>query len=382
MSDYEYDVVICGAGPAGSTCALTFKNSTAKVLVIDKSNFPREKVCGDGLAPYIPKILGKISEDFSKAFENFEDKFEITKFLIQSYKGNSATVELPENFYISTRYHFDNFLYEQASSLPNVTYLLEEAFQKVIDHKNYIEIITKSGKHIKAKLVIGCDGTTSIVRRSLTEFKVNAEDHWATIRAYYSGVKEVENDRFEVYFSKKYPNGYMWVFPSFNRQVNVGLGTLTSTIKLNKLDLKQMLYELIDEDPNLKRRFKNAKMVEPIKGWSIPVDFGIFPISGNRFMLCGDAGSLPDPATGEGIGPAMVSGRIAGFHALKCFEKNDYSASFMLGYDKEIEKKYGKLLRSRKNAENFYSKNTWGLDLFTSALKFRGKFKRLKKETS
>ena len=72
MSTLHFDVIICGGGPGGSTAALGFTDTDIKVAVIEKSSFPREKVCGDGMAPYIPKALDKISPKFKKAFDQFK----------------------------------------------------------------------------------------------------------------------------------------------------------------------------------------------------------------------------------------------------------------------------------------------------------------------
>ena len=89
------------------------------------------------------------------------------------------------------------------------------------------------------------------------------------------------------------------------------------------------LLQIIERDPFLSPRFSDAEMTGEIRGHLLPLLTSKIPISGDRFMLCGDAASLVNPATGSGIGQAMQSGRFAGWQALKCFEKNDFSAGFM-----------------------------------------------------
>jgi len=367
MDGVDYDIIICGGGPAGSTCAMTFKDTNARVLVIDKTSFPREKVCGDGIAPYIPKILNRISPSFKEAFEAFPAKSSITKIFLRSYNGTSVEVELNEHFYVSTRYNFDTFLYEQANSLPNVDYANNTSIKDVKVYADYAEVQTDT-RIYKAKLVIGCDGAMSAVRRALTDFKVKEEKKWATVRAYYSGVTGTDQERFEVYYSKKHPNGYFWLFPSEGGKVNIGFGTFSHLVSERKLDVKKLMLDMVAEIPELKARFAKASLEGDIKGWSIPVDFENSILSGDRFMLCGDAASLPDPATGEGIGPAMSSGRIAGFFAQKCLEKECFSDSFMKGNNQEIEKKFGSLIRKRKRVEKWFSKHNWMLDSFVSVI--------------
>jgi flavin-dependent dehydrogenase len=87
-------------------------------------------------------------------------------------------------------------------------------------------------------------------------------------------------------------------------------------------------------------------MTGGIKGYLLPLGSQKTCISGRRFMLCGDAASLANPASGAGIGQAMQSGRFAGWHAVKCFEKNDFSADFMKIYDETV---YDKIWKENKH---------------------------------
>jgi len=362
----EYDVIICGGGPGGSTCALAFKDSGLRVAVIEKSSFPRAKVCGDAFAPYIVKALDKISPEYGNALRTFKHPFQTSKLSVTSYNGTQRTFEFPESFFVASRYEFDNFLYELASKLPNVTYFQNSQVNQVSTNENWAEVTTKQGQVFRANLVIGCDGATSLVRRSLTDFKVNPELNLPAVRAYFEGVSGVESDTLEVYFNKKFPVGYLWVFPSHDGNANVGFGIPSDVAVQQKVNLREELLTLIEESPLLKERFKNAKLVGDIGGWTIPFGYNSYPISGNRFMLVGDAASIADPLSGEGIGLAVVSGRIAAFHAIKCSKKKDFTADYMKGYDKDMEKKFGSLLRRREFFSNLIGKYPWVLDTLVS----------------
>jgi geranylgeranyl reductase family protein len=369
---YEFDVLICGGGPGGCTAALTLHDSGLKVAVIEKNKYPREKVCGDGMTSYIPKALNVISPKFRTAFEEFEEQMPIKDLLISSYNGQETIVKLPEQGFISRRYHFDNFLYQQAKALKNVTFFLESQILSVEVDDEKATILTKKNQKFHSKLILGCDGTTSIVRRSLTNYKMDPAVHCASIRAYYENVKNPRMDTFEIYFSSKYPEGYFWIFPSFNNQVNVGFGMFSDKIAKHKVILRDALQNIIDDNPELKKRFEGANLLDDFKGWSIPMGYGNYSISGKRFMLCGDAASLADPSTGEGIGPAMVSGRIAAFHAIKCFKSGDFSETFMKGYDRDIENKFGRQHRNRQKAGKILVRQKWIVNFTVKLLNSTG----------
>lgn len=379
MPNVDFDVIICGGGPGGNTCALAFHDSGLRVAVLEKSDFPREKVCGDGIAPYVPKTLEMISPKFRQAFENFEDKFLVNKIFFSSYNGKIATGSFPESYFISSRYHFDNFLYNQAKSLPNIHFFLGCKVREVEITDDGVKVITDKKEVFSGKIVIGCDGATSVVRRQIKDYQKGWAEKCAAVRAYYTGVTDVEKDRLEVYFLHKYPQGYFWVFPSALDQVNVGIGLLSNEIIDKKINLRELLTKVIDENPLLKKRFADAKLVGDIKGWSIPLSYKKLNISGNRFMLVGDAAGIADPFSGEGIGQAIVTGRIAAWQAIACFEKNDFSAKAMEKYDVAVDKKFGRIHRKRARISHFFSKQQWVLNTIVRILnhsKFMSKLLR------
>ena len=111
---------------------------------------------------------------------------------------------------------------------------------------------------------------------------------------------------------------------------------LSSTVSKKKVNLKETMTNLIKTHPHLVERFKDARPLETIKGYGLPLGSKKRNLSGERFLLLGDAAALIDPFSGEGIANAIRSGRVAADHVVKCFEQNSYSASFNKAYDKEI----------------------------------------------
>ena len=343
----KFDVIICGAGPSGTTCALALGSSGLKVALVDKSTFPRDKICGDAVAAYLPKVLNTIDPEYVKALEGFIAKEKVNTIRVVSPNRKVLDITYEEAGFISTRLAFDDFLLGLAKKLPNVTLFLNTAVQDVVTDENGVYL--NAGEHVKleAALVIGCDGEQGIVRKKLTNTQLDPKHHAAAVRTYYKNVKGIAEATFELHFLKDLAPGYFWIFPLPGNQANVGLGLLTKTVSERKLNLRQEMLRIIETNSYLKERFEDAEMISDIKGYGLPLGSRKTTISGNRFMLCGDAASLIDPLTGEGIGQAMVSGRYAGWQAKKCFEQNNFSASFMKQYDKTV---YDKLWKEHRRS--------------------------------
>jgi flavin-dependent dehydrogenase len=120
---------------------------------------------------------------------------------------------------------------------------------------------------------------------------------------------------------------------------------LSSVISKKNVDLKKVLQRLLTTDPRFKERFQNAKPLETVKGYNLPLGSKKRNLSGDHFLLTGDAASLIDPFSGEGIANAIRSGRVAAAHTLKCFQHSDFSKAFNAQYDEEIYRRTWKELK-------------------------------------
>ena len=140
----------------------------------------------------------------------------------------------------------------------------------------------------------------------------------------------------ELHFYKSLLPGYFWVFPLPNNEANIGLGMLSSFISKKKVNLKKKMLEVIATEPGLKERFAEAELDDKIYGFGLPLGSKKRDLSGQRFMLLGDAASLIDPITGEGVGNAIRSGPFAALQIEKCFAQKDFSASLMKSYDEHL----------------------------------------------
>lgn len=340
-----YDVIICGAGPAGSTCALALESSGLKVAIIDKHQFPRDKVCGDAVAAYVPKVLRTINPKYADSLDQFPHKKYVNTGRIVSPNGTPLDFTFSESGFISTRLSFDNFLFEQVQKLSNVDIYTSTSVEDILITEEKVSIVGSNNLKLEAQLIIGCDGAQGITSKKLTHTKVDLKHYSGAVRTYYSNVTGIPENTFELHFLEHLLPEYLWIFPLPNNTANVGLGMLSDMVSKRKINLRFELENAIKNTPHLAERFKNAVPIADIKGYGLPLSSRKVTISGQRFMLCGDAAALIDPISGEGIGQAMISGRYAGWHAMKCFAKNNFSASFMKQYDKMV---YDKLWKSHQ----------------------------------
>ncbi len=360
MKKITTDIAIIGAGPAGAATSLFLAKKGIKHTIFDKASFPRDKVCGDGLSGKVVGLLNELDESIVKEFdkdENFLDSWGV-KFVAPNGKG----IEIPFSKegrqggrvpgYVAKRIDFDDFLVKRLNGKFTSFYLNWEA--KNIEYTNDgINIFLKNEHEemvCKSRVVVGAEGGRSITAKQLAGYRLQPEHYFAGLRAYFENVDELHKDNFiELHFIPEALPGYFWIFPLNNNQANVGIGILSSDIRSKKLNLREIFHNALTENKELKRRFKDAQMAGKLQGWGLPLGSNKMKRSGEKFLLTGDAGSLIDPFTGEGIGNAMLSGKLAAQTLEDALQKNDFSAGSLKQYDDLLAKEmYGEIRLSHR----------------------------------
>ncbi len=337
----NYDVVIAGAGPAGTACALTLVNSGLRVALVDRAAFPRDKTCGDAIPHRAIRILKQLSPSLYRQIGHDSRCIRSTACCIVGPSGNQVVLPFQREGYLARRIDFDYLLLQHVLSLQTVDFLPAEKIMEVKTHSTGVDIVTDK-QTLHARLIIGCDGAQSVVRKQLLTNRIHPDHYCAAVRAYYSGIEGIRPGRMEIYLFSDLPFAYFWIFPLSDGVANAGLGMLTQQISRQKVNLRRCFASLLSAHEPLVSRFHQAVQISEPAGWGLPLGSVKSKMSGYRFLLCGDAASLVDPVTGEGIGNAMLSGMLAAQQALKCFLKNDFSEKCLAEYDHRMHSLLGK----------------------------------------
>ena len=361
----EYDVVIAGAGPAGTSCALALRDSGLRIAIIDKSEFPRDKVCGELMHKKTVDTLEKIVPGFKEQFVKFP-KTLVLKHTRMHYKGRSVMYDWEGESYTCPRYELDNYLLNLVREKGIADVYTQTIPEKYTVTDDGVTVAIK-GKNlqIKCKLLLGADGVNSVVNKQLVGKRADKQHYIGAVRTYFSNIKDLKPDTSEIFFNSKYHLNCMWVFPVEGKpgMANVGFGLLSTRVSKRKINLKEAFYDYFKVSPELGEKFKDAKQEGPLEGFGVSLGTTIGTVSGNRFMLIGDAASLTNPISGTGMGNAVVSARLAAEQVKRCFEQNDFSANQMLGYRANLEKEvYNELTRSFK-AQRMLSSIPYVLDI-------------------
>lgn len=345
-------IIIIGAGPAGAITSLFLSKYRIPHTIIDKDSFPREKVCGDAATLELTHTLSLVNNRMveeiisspgvflpSWGFDIWNDRKRLVRFSFRKDFLPYAPTHLV------TRYHLDAFLHKYLPS-DYCCILDNHELTDAIRYRDRIELLVKhkdKGLTIPAGLVVGADGAHSLVKRKLGGQNVPEHHYYLTSRAYFEGVSGTDLiNPLEFYFLHPLQPGYFWIFPLPDGKANVGIGATTRDIKRKKINLEKHFWRIINEHPIIKQRFSEAKITGKLKGGKLPIYTNRPGLSGDRYMLLGDAGSLIEPFLGKGMGMAVLSGKLAALTIKEIYQNGDYTKRELYGYDEILKKRYHK----------------------------------------
>jgi len=358
-----FDITIIGAGPAGCAAALALRNSGLHVAVIDKHIFPRDKVCGDAIPGRAIACLKEIYPSFSDELALLDKKL-VTKSTACFYNNKTVEFNWVQEAYTSTRMDFDNFLFSIVKTKTQVEIFEGIEIKDITKSKNGFNVYARNNKIVFATtMIIGADGINGITAKKLAGYQIDRKHHVASVRAYYKNIDALKETRTEIYFDKKYLPGYFWIFPLNDGISNVGFGMLSEDVAQKNINLKKSFYDFIERSQTLQNKFKPAKQEGNLMGCGLPLGSKWVSMSGDNFILTGDAASLIDPASGSGIGNAVLSGQFAAEQVIKSFATKNFSAEFMKAYDKKLYKEIGTELKRNGFALKYLSRIPFFINL-------------------
>lgn len=359
----QIDIAIIGAGPSGCSAALTLRNSNVSVALFEKKEFPRNKICGDGVCDRSINTLKAINPAYFDEFLATQNSLCVHNTELV-YKGRPYLINFKSFGYTCKRREFDNFLFSLVQRDCKNAKIYQNCGVKDVERvPNGLKLVTENDEKFLAKMVLVCNGASSKIARKLTATVYDRTKMGVAVRAYYTGVKNLKLDTIELHYKKEYFPGYLWVFPMKDGSANVGFGCHLCENSIGEQDIRDVFESWIVNDPILKERFSEAQQISPLQGGLIPYNTDEFNCFGDNFCICGDAASLIDPISGGGIGSAMVSGYFAAQQAEQCILHNNCSKQATEVYSKTLRKRVEKEMHIRYKLQQTIAKHTWLLDV-------------------
>lgn len=350
------DVIVVGAGPGGSAAAANLARYGLDVLLLEKSDFPREKVCGDGLTPRTVKALINLGIDVSteagwihnqglRVYNSKGDHFDLPWPQLKSFPNFGMT---------RRRSEFDQLLAEHAESLGARLRTNTRVAGPIVEQGRIVGVKTSSGDTYRAPIVVAADGNSARLAIAMGMMRNEKRPMGVAVRAYFQADHQTD-DWMESWVEMRESAqgksdllpGYVWIFGLGNGITNVGLGMLNTSPYFGKVDYQGLLKRWLATVPQ-HWGYTEDNMIGKIQGAALPMAYNRGPAYANGLVLVGDSAGLVNPFNGEGISYAMESAQyaaeaIAQAHALGFNSRASEKA--LEDYPARIRSEYGGYFR-------------------------------------
>jgi geranylgeranyl reductase family protein len=304
------DVIVVGAGPAGTAAAVTLAEAGREVVVVDKARFPRDKICGDGLTTGALRLLERLGLE-PGAVPSWQT---VDDVVVRGPSGHEVTFPLPRGrgtyAAVARRHDLDAALVERARSA-GAKVLDGHACTGVSARPDDVTATVDGVGDVDARYVVAADGMWSPVRRHLGLATPGYRGEWHAFRQYFTDVGPRAARDLVVWFEPDLLPGYAWSFPLPDGRANVGFGIQRGG-RVARVQQMAALWPDILERPHVRDVLgPHARPESPHRAWPIPARIDRATLTGPRTLFVGDAATATDPLTGEGIGQALFTGILA-----------------------------------------------------------------------
>ena len=365
------DLLVVGGGPAGSAAAIAARKAAPELetLVLDRQVFPRDKACGDGLGP---GVVARLADLDATAIVRGRRPVERLKIVAPSgaeVVGDLPAIGAAARGYVAPRAEFDDALLTRA----------KHAGAEVLTGTRVVELESSSDGPVRvkaggsngsvtidARAVIAADGARSDVRRMLGVAYNDATHTGVAIRAYVEQAGGFDHMAF--YFKRELLPAYGWIFPIDERGANAGVMIDAARFRRQDRSLPELLrgfLESIGQDDLAPRRSR---------AYMLPFASHVPPLVHGRIALVGDAGSMINPFSGEGIAYGMAAGMEAARRAVRALRSRAGGQPFD-GFDAWFRQRFGEHFRASARAKRL-AQRAWIADFGVRAARRRPEFVR------
>jgi flavin-dependent dehydrogenase len=283
-------------------------------VVVDRASFPRDKCCGDGLTACALRQLHALGLDPASV-----PSWEVVRDVwVRSPSGRSVRFPLPARGQFAAtarRTDLDAALVDVARAAGAKVHD-GHALTAAVDRGEHVEIEVDGIGTVSARFAIGADGMWSPLRKALGLHRAGHLGEWHAFRQYFAGVSPRAHDMW-VWFERDVLPGYVWSFPLPGGRANVGFG-IQRVDGVSARPMKDLWPDILGR-PHVRAVLGDAARPEaPHKAWPIPAAIDRAVLASGRALFAGDAAAAADPLTGEGIGQALLTGRLAGRTIATC----------------------------------------------------------------
>jgi len=318
MKDLE--IIIIGGGLAGLTAGIHLSRKGLRVIIIEKNEFPKHKVCGEYISneviPYLEWLDLKI-EDLKPTY--------INKLQFSSIKGTLINTNLPLGGFGISRYELDNYLYKKA--LSNRCKIVKDVVDSVVFEKEKFTIKTSNGAILSSNIVIGAFGKRSNIDLNLNRKFIQQKSPWLAVKAHYLG--DFPNDLVGLH---NFEGGYCVISKIENEKINICYLTKNSSFKEYK-SISDFQDLVVKQNPHLNKIFEDSELIFDKPLTIGQVSFSPKKAVENHILMIGDTAGLIHPLCGNGMAMAIHSAKIVS-ELIVDYPNNDIKTRA------DLEKKY------------------------------------------
>ncbi|MFF0243658.1 geranylgeranyl reductase family protein [Streptosporangium sandarakinum] len=318
VTEIDADVIVVGAGPAGSTTAFHLARAGLEVLLLEKTTFPREKVCGDGLTPRAVKQLIAMGIDIDAPGWIRNKGLRVVGGGLRFELDWPELASYPDFGLVRTRQDFDQILAANAERAGVRLLQGVNVTAPILDERSgHVVGVTakKDGEEVsyRSRLVVAADGNSTRLSLAMGLHKREDRPMGVAVRTYFTSPRH-DDDYLETWLElwdgDTLLPGYGWIFGVGDGTSNVGLGLLNTSDAFKGTDYRDLLRRWVATMPS-EWGYVEENMTVPIRGAALPMAFNRQPHYTRGLVLVGDAGGMINPFNGEGIAYAMETGHIA-----------------------------------------------------------------------